>query len=409
MSLVYKNEPRLFALSLVLSSIFWIVLVLGTLGIALIYMLGLFILYLFAHSAFISRLRGSAVRISPEQFPDLNAQISKCCGKLGISPQPEAYLMHAGGSFNALATRFLGDNFIVLYSDIVDALEDNPDAIAFYVGHELGHIHRKHLQWGPFLWPSGMLPLLGAAYSRAREYTCDLYGLHCSGNTNAAAQGLIALSAGHRRWRTAGIRQYAEQASETGGFWMSFHELISDYPWLTKRVARIAAPHAAGGIPGRNALAWLFALFVPRLGIGGGIASVMIFVAILGILAAIAIPQYQDYVTRVKLLEVVAYGENLAHSVGEHIEKTNRIPDKTGETMAGAGLRPTTISDVSIADDNAVIRIVISAPPVRGKSILFIPSRGPDRRITWRCASEDIAARLLPPRCRPPAETGDGR
>lgn len=39
--------------------------------------------------------------------------------------------MQMGGAFNAFATRFFGRDFLVLYSDVVDALEDNPDALNF--------------------------------------------------------------------------------------------------------------------------------------------------------------------------------------------------------------------------------------------------------------------------------------
>jgi hypothetical protein len=58
---------------------------------------------------------------------------------------PEAYLLQMGGMLNAFATRFLGRDFLVLYSDVVDGLADNPDALNFYIGHEIGHIKRKHL------------------------------------------------------------------------------------------------------------------------------------------------------------------------------------------------------------------------------------------------------------------------
>jgi Zn-dependent protease with chaperone function len=89
--------------------------------------------------------------------------VVKCSEKLELRPTPDAFILHAHGAFNALATRFLGRNFIVLYSDVVDALESNPDAVDFYIGHELGHIQRKHLVWGPLLWPALILPILGAA------------------------------------------------------------------------------------------------------------------------------------------------------------------------------------------------------------------------------------------------------
>ena len=171
MNLVYGKEKALFIIALIISLIVWLGVIAGTFGIALIYIFFFFIFYLFAHSAFISYLKGTGVKITAEQFPDLHQAVNACAQKLDMKEVPDAYLIHADGAFNALATRFLGRNFIVLFSDVADALKDNPDAINFYIGHELAHIKRKHLTWGPVLSPALLLPLLGAAYSRAREYT----------------------------------------------------------------------------------------------------------------------------------------------------------------------------------------------------------------------------------------------
>jgi hypothetical protein len=192
---------------------------------------------------------------------------------------------------------------VVLYSDVVDALEQRPDAINFYIGHELGHIARSHLVWAPLLWPAGLLPLLGAAYSRAREYTCDRHGLRCTKSWGDAVLGMAALAAGEKRWKTINLKQYLEQAKATSGFWMSFHELTGDYPWLVKRIAAVKSLAQGEKVshPGRNPLAWLLALFVPRIGIAGGAGSILIVVAIVGILAAIAIPAYQEYMARAQM------------------------------------------------------------------------------------------------------------
>ncbi|HSD65643.1 MAG TPA: M48 family metallopeptidase [Vicinamibacteria bacterium] len=309
--LVYPNENPLFAISLVLSVVFWLLVLVGTLGIALLYALLFFVFYLFAQSALIAHIKGTAVRITPQQFPDLHERLAGCCRRLGIDAVPETYLLHGDGAFNAFATRFLGVNFVVLLSDVVDALESRPGAISFYLGHELAHIHRRHLVWRPVLLPAGILPLLGAAYHRAREATCDNYGAACCDDPQDAAVGLCALAAGGKRWQTMSLPDYVAQARETSGFWMSFNELISDYPWLVKRVARVTA-RAQGrpaDVPARNPLAYLFALFVPRTGAGGGggLVSLLLVVAVIGIIAAIAIPSLLR--ARISANEAAAVGD----------------------------------------------------------------------------------------------------
>ena len=84
MDLVYKNERSLFVVMLVLSLVVWAGLVAGMGGAVVGYAVMFFLFYCFAQSALISYLKGNAVRITADQFPDLDAQINACCAKLGL-------------------------------------------------------------------------------------------------------------------------------------------------------------------------------------------------------------------------------------------------------------------------------------------------------------------------------------
>lgn len=395
-TLAYKNEKALFILHFVLATIFWLVLIVGTMGIALLYLLAFFIGYLFAQSALITWIKGNGVKISAGQFPDLHERHTRCCQTLGITPCPDAYLINGGGVLNAFATRFLGRNFVVLYSNIVDAMADKPEAINFYIGHELGHIQRKHLQWGPFIWPASILPLLGTAYSRACEYTCDQFGRACCDESQSALQGLAALAAGEKRWATLSVPAYLEQANETRGFWMSFHELVADYPWLVKRAARINNPTYTS--PSRNPFAWLLALFVPRFGLGGGMAGLLVMVAIIGILAAISIPAYQEYTTRARLAEAATVGKNASESVANYYYQHQQIPSSL--ELAGFAVRfPPSVKDISV-NQNGVVTITMAAASVEGKTLLLVPSLDANKQIIWKCMSQEIQDKYLPHQCR---------
>lgn len=307
MDLVYGKEKTLFALLLLLAIPIWLAIIVGTLGMALLYLLAGFVVYLFAQSGLIAYLKGNTVVISPTQFADLHERIQQCAKRLDMEA-PQGFLLHGGGIFNAFATRFLGRNYIALYSDVVDALEDRPDAMNFYIGHELGHVKRRHLLWGTLLLPVKWLPLLGAAYARSCESTCDRHGLACCQHAEDACFGLAALAAGGKRWKTLKQEEYANQAREHAGFWMSFHELCSDYPWLSKRMSALLqlAQKREPQMPGRNPLAYLFALCVPRVavpGAGGG----LVMVAFIGILAAIAIPAYEGYKAKAAARQTQSY------------------------------------------------------------------------------------------------------
>jgi len=403
MNLLYKNEKPLFITLLVISLIFWLGMLVGTKGIVLLYVASFFIFYVLAQSAFISYLKGTGVEITAEQFPDLHEKITACSAKLGIEKAPSAYLLHMGGAFNALATRFLGKSFIVLYSDIVDALDEHPDALNFYIGHELGHLKRKHLVWGSVLAPAAFLPIIGTAYSRAREYTCDRHGLAACSDPASAPLGLAALAAGGKRWRTMNQESYTAQTKHSSGFWMSLHEIISDYPWLTKRIATIRALANGEEIkhPRRNFFAWFFALFIPRMGVGGGASALLVFIALIGIMAAIAIPAYNDYMVKAKLMQAVSIGHDATLAVENHYYKFQSPPEsmeQTGFVQPNSEIGRHT--RVEVNPDNAIVTLTVDIPNLSGETLTFKPSLDKENRVHWKCSSVDIKTSVLPADCR---------
>ena len=262
---VDKNEETLFLVHVLLALVFWTFLIVVTQGWVLLPVAALFLPYLFAQSGLISYLRGTGAIVSARQFPDLHKIHQECCRKLNVSPEPELILIHADGIFNALAARFLNRHYVVLYSDVVDALADNKDAIAFYIGHELGHIRRNHLLWRPLLAPAMLIPLLAPAYQRTQEYTCDLHGLYCCASPDAAVKAMSALAVGARRWMDMDAAAYVAQGELTRGFWMSYHEYVGSYPWLVKRIMRARAGGRADVLPRRNVFAAVLALLDLRL------------------------------------------------------------------------------------------------------------------------------------------------
>ncbi|WP_310386830.1 M48 family metalloprotease, partial [Roseateles sp.] len=298
-NLVYPRERILSKITLVLGLLFWLGLIAGTFGIALIGLALGFLLYLFIQSALIAHIKGNGVKLSAAQYPDLYAQFEACCDRLDISTRPEAYVLNGDGAMNAFATKFLGTQYVVLLSGVVDAMAEHADGVRFYIGHELGHLRMKHLSGHLLRWPALWLPLLGGAYSRARESTCDRHGLACSSSAEGAARALAALATGAQRWKQLNLAAYLEQLPQTKGFWMSFHELTAAYPWLSKRAARVMDADAT--MPSRHRFAYLLAMFVPYAGRLGGGFGFIVMIYLVGVLAAVAVPSYQDYTVKAKL------------------------------------------------------------------------------------------------------------
>jgi Zn-dependent protease with chaperone function len=204
---------------------------------------------LFAHGLALGRVRGNAVRVSEKQFPQLHRLAAEHSRKLGLKQVPTVYVMESGGLLNAFATRFLGRDFVIIHSDVLElALARGEAAVGFIMGHELAHVWRGHLKHRWLTLPGRLMPYLGVAYSRACEYTCDRIGAFCQ--PDGAITGLLALAAGKQLHAHVDVREYAAQAVSDQGFWIRRAELMSSHPLLPKRVAALLKAGAA--IPART-------------------------------------------------------------------------------------------------------------------------------------------------------------
>jgi len=231
----WPSEIPLLVFVALASAGIWLLLCLSILGIVYGLMIGFFLFI--AHVAFIAHVRGSAVRLGPEQFPEIHQRVVELAGRIGLDETPEAYLMQEGGALNAFATRFLRSDLMVLYSDLLDACGDDEAARDMIIGHELGHIKAGHLRWMWLLAPGRLVPFLGTAYSRARELTCDRYGSALCGDPNGAARGLAILAAGGSHARRVNLSEFVRQRQNLDTGWMTLAKWLSGYPPLAERVA----------------------------------------------------------------------------------------------------------------------------------------------------------------------------
>jgi len=197
------------------------------------------LIYLFFRLAlFIGYIKGNSIKITPEQFPDIYTIVQEQAERLQMRRVPTVYIMQSGGLLNAFATQFMGTNFIVLYSEIVEsAYESNPKMLEFIIGHELGHLKRKHLLKNMLLLPAIIVPFLAAAYSRACEYTCDNIGADLC--PEGAIDGLLLLASGRGLYKKINIKEYIKQHDSDESFWKWLSEKVSTHPNLTNRIEKI--------------------------------------------------------------------------------------------------------------------------------------------------------------------------
>lgn len=240
----WPTEQPLHILAAIVSAVLWLLAAVSIIGMVYAVFLGLF--FFIAHLTLVAHIRGSAVRLGPDQLPELHEMVVRLSQRIGLRRTPEAYLMQGGGALNAFATRFLSADLVVLYSDLIDACGDDTAACEMIVGHELAHVKRGHLRWHWFLLPSFLVPFLGTTLSRAREYTCDRYGMALAGDADRALVGLTILAAGGAHGRRVNRRALVQQRAALNTGLMTLAEWLSTHPPLARRLTQLDPALAAG-------------------------------------------------------------------------------------------------------------------------------------------------------------------
>lgn len=154
---------------------------------------------------------------------------------------------------------------------------------------------------------------------------------------------------------------------------------------------------------------------------GFTLIELMLVVSIIGILAAVAFPAYQDYVTRSKVAEGLELARPLQKAVGDYYDRWGELPldNAAAGVLPPADLRGEWVGEIRISRGAIAVRFAATLAPDLGDAhtLVLRPAilrAAPTAALVWVCnekappdgfevAGAIDATRLLPKRLLPGA------
>lgn len=146
---------------------------------------------------------------------------------------------------------------------------------------------------------------------------------------------------------------------------------------------------------------------------GFTLIELMITVAIVGILAAVALPAYQDYTIRAQVTEGVSLASGAKAAVAEYHSNKGEFPADNAEAgLTATGAAGKFVTGVVVADGVITATFGNDANAnITGNTIILTPTENAAGNLAWSCGSDMVGTdeeKYLPSSCRDAASDAGG-